>query len=392
MDKLQNFIDKANEAHNFKYGYSKVNYINNNTKVCIICPIHGEFWQTPHSHLDSRKPQGCPICGGKKKHTLESFVEKAKQTHGDKYGYSKVEYVNNKTKVCITCKKHGDFWQKPKEHLKGNGCQNCAIEENALKRRMPLEEFIKKARTIHGNKYDYSKVNYINSLTNICIICHEKDEEGKEHGEFWQTPSNHLLGKGCSKCSKHYTLTKAEFIEKAVKIHGNKYDYSKVEYVDNKTPITIICPKHGEFTQQPFVHLRGNGCNLCGNEEIGNKLRLGRDKFIEKARKIHGVKYDYSKVQYINNSTKVEISCPKHGLFYMTPQSHLKGKGCPLCNQSHLENNVMQILNDLSIEFETQKTFDWLKYEHKQRLDFFLPKYNIAIECQGEQHFEEVEY
>ena len=157
---------------------------------------------------------------------------------------------------------------------------------------MNKEQFILKAREIHGDKYDYSKVEYKNNSTPVCIIC-------PEHGEFWQTPKSHITLKyGCKQCgrkicAKKTSSTKKSFIEKARKIHGDKYDYSKVEYVNAYTKICIICPEHGEFLQTPHDHLKGASCPKCGNTKRKEGRLLSTDKFIEKARKIHGNKYEY---------------------------------------------------------------------------------------------------
>lgn len=242
-------------------------------------------------------------------------------------------------------------------------------------KRLTKEEFIERARNTHGNKYDYSKVNYINSKTKVCIIC-------PKHGEFWQTPASHIYGKGCPKCGGRYMSTEY-FIEKASIIHSNKYDYSKVNYTEPQTKVCIICPNHGEFWQTPNSHLNGNGCPKCKSD----KAKSSKDKFIEKSIKVHSDKYDYSKVEYVNNSTKVCIICPEHGEFYIRPHHHICGRGCPKCLSSKLENIMRMKLNEMNIDFEEQKTFDWLIYKIHMKLDFYIPKYNIAIECQGEQHY-----
>ena len=195
-----------------------------------------------------------------KRLTTEEFIEKAKEIHGDKYDYSKVEYINNKTKVCIICPKHGEFWIKPNTHLTMHiGCPIC-------KRKIyNIESFINESKKVHGDKYDYSKVNYINSQTKVCIIC-------PEHGEFWQNPNNHINGQGCPKCIKKVNNIES-FIHKAKEIHGDKYDYSKVEYINNKTKVCIICPKHGEFWQRPDAHLYMKaGCSKCKESEGENIL------------------------------------------------------------------------------------------------------------------------
>jgi hypothetical protein len=169
-----------------------------------------------------------------------------------KYDYSKVNYINAKSKVIIICKEHGEFKQLSNSHLSGSGCSKC--RDNNIS--SSTNEFIEKAIKIHNDKYDYSKVNYINSYTKIKIIC-------KEHEEFEQLPNHHLSGSGCSKCSGTYQYSTNEFIEKAIKIHGSKYDYSKVNYINAKSKVIIICKEHGEFEQQPNNHLNGQGCSNC---------------------------------------------------------------------------------------------------------------------------------
>ena len=134
----------------------------------------------------------------------KEFIEKAKEVHGDKYDYSKVEYVNNHTKVCIICPEHDEFWQTPNNHVHGQGCPYCYKQgigkkiknEKRIKIKTIKKDFVEKAKEIHGDKYDYSKVNYINRNTKVCIIC-------PEHGEFWQTPKNHLCGQGCPHCGRN---------------------------------------------------------------------------------------------------------------------------------------------------------------------------------------------
>ena len=275
-----------------------------------------------------------------KKLTREKFIEKAKQVHGDKYDYSKVEYINSQTKVCIICKKHGEFWQKPNSHLLGYGCNKCAIEKRSKLATKTTDSFIERAKKVHGDKYDYSKVEYKGKDMNVCIIC-------PKHGEFWQTPHNHLIGAGCPKCkneyiSKKYSDTTETFIEKARKVHGDKYDYSKVNYINSQTKVCIICPEHGEFWQRPNNHLNGWGCSKCSNEKTHEKQRLTTEEFIEHAIEVHGKKYDYSKVNYINNQSKVCIICHEkdeygieHGEFWQTPNNHLNGNECPRCRKKY---------------------------------------------------------
>lgn len=250
---------------------------------------------------------------------------------------------------------------------------------------MNTEEFIKKAIAKHGNKYDYSKVEYVSTSTPVCIIC-------PEHGEFWQRPNNHLNGRGCNKCGLKLRGEKRRcsyegFIEKAKKVHGDKYDYSEVNYITCKDKVIIICPEHGEFLITPDSHLQGQGCPICRYIKSSSAIRKNLNDVINDFKRIHGDRYDYSKVEYKNNKTKVCIICPQHGEFWQTPDNHMKGKGCPHCAQSKLESITREFLTENGIEFIEQKGFDWLRYKSPMRLDFYLPKYNVAIECQGIQHF-----
>ena len=246
-------------------------------------------------------------------------------------------------------------------------------------KKLTTEEFIKRAKEIHGDKYDYSKVEYKGNHAKVCIIC-------PEHGEFWQRACSHLRGIGCAKCGGVGKSNTDEFIEKAKEIHGDKYDYSKVEYINNQTKVCIICPEHGEFWQTPNCHLKGKGCIKCSNTK-----KYTINDFIKKSYKIHGNKYDYSKVEYVNAHTKVCIICPEHGEFWQTPDNHYRW-GCLHCKESSLEKNVESGLNDNNIKFEKQKKFSWLVYKKEMPLDFYLPDYNAAIECQGEQHFKPFRY
>lgn len=248
---------------------------------------------------------------------------------------------------------------------------------------MITKDFIEKAKQVHGDRYDYSKVEYKGCKEKVCIIC-------PVHGEFLQVARIHLMGCGCKKCHlSNETKTTEQFIAEAKKVHGDKYDYSKVEYVNAKTKICIICPVHGEFWQTPNDHLNGKGCKICKTEKIKGILTKTTKQFIAEAKKIHGDKYDYSKVEYLNSHTKICIICKKHGEFWQMPYEHLNGKGCKICRESRMEKLVAFVLKNNNINFIQQKKFEWLGL---QSLDFYLPKYNIAIECQGIQHYKPVSF
>lgn len=248
-----------------------------------------------------------------------------------------------------------------------------------MKKKITNQELIERFKKIHGNKYNYSRVDYISMHTKVCIIC-------PIHGEFWQTPHNHLKGQNCPKCANivrgnSFRDTQEEFIKRAKAVHGDKYDYSKVNYINNRTKVCIICPEHGEFWQIPYSHLQGFGCSLCNN------IVCDTVSFVTKAREIYDNTYDYSKVNYVHSKEKVCIICPKHDEFYVTPNNFLRGHSCPICKQSKLENEIRTFLEFNKIKFEAQRRFNWLGLK---KLDFYLPELNISIECQGGQHFKSV--
>lgn len=248
------------------------------------------------------------------------------------------------------------------------------------------EQFIEQAQDIHNNKYDYSKVKYVNKNTKVCIIC-------PKHGEFWQTPSNHLMGKGCILCAGVFKKTTEQFISDAVKKYGNKYDYSKSKYTGANIKLEIICPEHGEFWQTPAHHLFGEECPECSKKNAHDKQRKTLEQFISEANLIHNNKYDYSKSEYVNYHTKLEIICPKHGSFWQEPACHISAKeGCPECKISKGENKIAEILNKYNIKFEIQKKFSNCCNNRELPFDFYLPDYNLCIEYQGGQHFFSVDW
>ena len=253
-----------------------------------------------------------------KRLTTEDVINKIKKIHGDLYDCSQVNYINAKTKIRLFCNKHKIWFDiSPNDVLyKKSGCPKCRYEKSSSKTRKSLDNFIKEANKIHSGKYDYSKVNYVNNRTKVCIIC-------KKHGEFWQTPDKHILRKhGCPICGGSMKKSLRQFVEEAIKVHGNRYDYSKSVYKNGTTPTIIICPTHGEFKQ--------------------------------------------------------------------TPKEHLNGQGCPHCKQSKIERELYDYLSSKQIDFVHQYRYDESNY--KNRIDFYLTKLNLAIECQGIQHFKPVDF
>ncbi len=319
----EDFVKNAEKIWGDEYDYKDVNYVNTSTKVKIIHKKCGRsFMMTPNNHTNKTHPKGCPYCAHRHSgYSLEEVLKKLKENNSD-YDYSLItEYHNRRQKLPIICKKHGLFYASFSHLMAGHGCKLCAHEkmiEINKKHTKTTEEFIKQAKEVHGNKYDYSKTVYINAKTKVCIIC-------PEHGEFWQIPRKHLSGQGCTRCVHNLPLTTDVF----KKLLFEKY---------------------------------GDSITLKEGEEVKG-----------------GVK-------------KIVLICKTHGEFLMSPRKALlrPTKGCPKCQKSGLEFEVENALKNGGVSFVYQQRFEWLKYKNTMPLDYYLPDYNIAIECQGEQHFEPI--
>ena len=389
----EQFIKEAIRLHGNKYDYSKVAYKNSYSKVIIICPIHGEFLQTPNEHLHGH---GCPICAKsvQKKKDIKGFFEKLKEIHNDLCDYSQSEYINYHTKMLIKCKKCGnEFWQTPAKHFSGQGCPKCS-KKGGIKETYTKETFLKKSKEIHKDDkgdslYIYDEVDYKGLYDEVCIIC-------KKHGKFWQKPFYHIHKSGCPQCAKERNKTSLEeFIKKAQEANKNedgspKYLYDKFIYVNSYTKGIITCPIHGDFEMTPRSHLgkHPRGCPLCNHH-----LPPTNEEWINKAKKIHFKFFDYSKTKFINDRTKVIITCPIHGDFEILPKKHLNSCGCPHCMKERnvLESKLYKILNKEipNAEF-MQSCYNIIP--DRQELDIYSEKYKIAIEYQGAQHFQEINF
>ena len=338
----------------------------------------------------------------KRYNKLNTFLYKEilKDKFGDKYDLSKVEYVNNKTKICLICPIHGEFWVYPYNVLRSRGCPMCfkenlsnimkdyyeskenTINNDFLKER--ADNFIKYAINLFGDNFDYSMINYINMITPVKIKCNTCGTI------FQQTPIVHLNGQGCLECAKkqkeikHKKWTTETYVAECKKIHKIDYDYSKLEYTSLKNKIHVICYKHGVFYPFACNFLRGCECQKCMAEINSSKRLKQLCDFITEAKIIHKDDYDYSEFEYKGCKTKSWIKCNKCGYkFLQSPNDHLRGRGCPHCHFSNLESQMEHALQNNEKEYVIQKRIG------KQSLDFYLPKHNIAIECQGEQHFKE---
>lgn len=351
-----------------------------NTEIQIQCSIHGVFLQKAYAHLSKATCRSCWLDkkGNLRALTTEDFIAKSKARFGDKFVYDKTEYIRKDVALTITCPMHGDIVLTPDEHRwTKHGCRHC---DHDIPRMIQKEKVLSKAKEVHGNQYDYSRVNYENMNDKVEIVCYR-------HGSFWQSLYDHTARLTiCPQCSRDADkLTLEEFIKRSRVIHGDSYDYGKVKYKDAQTAVIITCKKHGDFSQRAYSHLSGNKCKKCHVEET----RLTTEEFIKNAKAIHGDKYDYSKIIYTGNKKPVEIICPDHGVFWQKPNSHVTGKnGCRLCFESKGEKSVVDFLEKYGIGYIREYPIK----PHRYRYDFYLSDFNVFIEFHGIQHYMPVEF
>lgn len=254
----EEFIQKASETHDNQYDYGKVEYVNNRTPVTIKCKLHGEFSQTPKLHLLGN---GCRECGylkvsDKKSKSPEQFLEECEKVNKGRYDLSKVVYSGAHEKITLVCPNHGEFEMAANDFLKGRGCRECSYEERGKEKQLPYEDFLRRATETHQERYEYDESSYTKSSDRLRVKC-------EEHGWFEQIATSHLAGQGCPRCARNVPLATEEFIEQARKVHGDKYDYSITKYDRSHTEIKYKCATHGVVSQTVSNHLQGWGCAKC---------------------------------------------------------------------------------------------------------------------------------
>ena len=299
-----------------------------------------------------------------KKLTTVEFIERARTIHDDTYDYSLTQYVNAHTKVIVICSTHGPF--QATVYAKGHyGCPKCSGHDKTN------NEFILECKAIHGDQYDYSQTAYTKVSKPVNIIC-------RIHGPFTQNADMHRRGNGCPKCAgRHKTIE--DIINMSKEIHGDKYDYSKVSHSSTQNKIEIICLSHGSFFQTIPNHInKKQGCKKCALARAYTTTTKTRNQFLIEANALHGDRYDYSNVNYINGDTKVEIICRVHGSFFQSGQSHVGGRGCRRCNigKSKVEKewlDYLQIENrQVTLTFPNQKCIvDGYDYATRTVYEFY---------------------
>lgn len=402
----EEFIELAVKVHGAKYDYSITQYKDWKSKIKYICPSHGVQSQTAQPHLSG---YGCKKCGREKtrqafNYDTAKFVDLANKKHGNRYSYPNAVYTNYHGKVRIECRVHGEFIQGAGLHIHGNGCQKCGQLKGSNKCGQlrgstspqlkdsiaPLikpencEDFIRLSTEVHRGQYDYSLVGYKNHYTTVTVVC-------LDHGPFKCMPTLHLKGNGCTLCQNFNS-----FVEKARSLYGDKFDYDKSTYVNNKSKVRITCRSHGDFWILPGELTRQRAdtgiqprCPVCHFES----RRLSLEEVIKKSKKIHGSAYGYDKL--ILGQTLKEraifycIKCLAY--FTQKPSDHLRGSGCPKCCESKHERLITLWLQTTEYKFESQKIFPDLRYKLPLKCDFYIEKLNLIIEFDGIQHFEPVD-
>lgn len=427
----EEFIARAKAVHGDKYDYSKTVYTRSCDPVEVVCSEHGSFFPRANNHINLKSD--CPHCKGCAPTTLETFLEKAKAVHGDKYDYSRVVYHGVQKKVEIFCPKHGPFWQLPMDHQKGRGCIPCGVAKCTSSTRLTKQQFINRAKEKHGDKYDYSQVQYQNTQSKLDIICpthgpfqqvaaHHLSGNGcpqcggvarvdrKEfirrsteahagkytygqflglsrkaeiicpvHGIYWQRAKEHMKGHGCPECAGLKKITKADFVRRSHVIHDDRYDYSNSIVTAAQAKTEIICREHGPFWQRPLDHYGlGQGCPHCAG-----KAPLTESDFLSRANAVHGDRYDLSRSVYVGLKEKIEVICRDHGSFWPTPFNFCRGSGCPTCanekTTSQGEQELADWLGSLGIELQRNDR----SILGSMEIDIYMPKLSIGVEYNG---------
>ena len=369
------FLEKVAERLRGPLDLSKFEYSGSAGKGIAICPVHGEFMISANALMNGI---GCKPCsraesGRKRAMTQEGFILRAKEVHGEKYDYSKVEYVNSQKHVTIICPAHGEFSQSANAHLRGQGCRKCFNESAGDRNRLSQEEFLVRLASLDTG-YGLEQVSYTSMDKPITLVC-------RNHGPFTARAGNVLYHKsGCPKCANELTGARSRkpldyYVEKSRVIHGDRFEYLGVEYKNSAAYLKVLCSEHGEFLQLAQDHIKGVGCSKCA-VEIYDQV-----SFINVATRVHGARYDYSQAVYSGALSKVVIACKDHGPFVQTPSSHINGQGCPKCANVGPSDAQVEIAN-----FMRQFT-DVMEEapigESRKRVDVFLPEHSLAIEYHG---------
>lgn len=331
----------------------------------------------------------------------KKYKEKFDKFYHDEPNLSYVRYNYRTKKIEFMCKKHG-LQSKEQYHLFNDrkGCKKCNFEKRTANQTSNTEEFVKKAELISStNLDDFSLVKYEKNDVLVDIICHKVGKDGKEHGVYKITPNSYLNGSRCPKChnertSERQLLPQDKVLKRLKEVYKDRpwYDFSNVVYLGWGDKINIFCHakdkdgnEHGIFSVIAGHALdRGDGCKKCKYESISRNQSFTTESFVEKAKLIHGDKWIYDETEYKRHDVKCKIKCPKHGVFWQTPSSHLQGSGCPSCShrKSSGENEITQFL---TTKLGENKVFTRKRgiISKMKEIDIYIPSKKIGIEYDG---------
>jgi Zn finger protein HypA/HybF involved in hydrogenase expression len=390
----QEWIALARKEHGERYLYVGCGYAGMAAKVTIRCLEHGSFMQKALDHV---KGSGCPHCGAKARQrgilqsraksriSTQELIARFEDKHGQTYDYAQVKGTGTKKPVTIVCRQHGLFQQLPSNHLRGSGCPKCGILRAGEKRKLDQQEFEKRVRAAHGDRYGLSLAVYVTQYDNVMVEC-------TEHGQFLILPLNLWQGGGCPKCARrqnglNHRITQDDYLCRVDHIHGTTYDHSLIQFEHMRDKIVVVCRDHGQFWPTAANYLAGRGCPDCGSSRAAGKrtpkLVLKIDEVLARFREIHGDQYDYTKVVYGHSNCYVEIVCRQHGSFLQAPSSHWMGKGCPECGRVTRAAN--QVLT-------TEEVIARFRQLHGDRYDYTDTEYgrfrqHVMIRCRRHGSF-----
>ncbi len=364
------FILKAKLQHGDKYDYSESEYINNRTKVRIICPNHGPFYQNPQNHY--KNGHGCPRCGqengyARMRASLEEFISKFKELYPNEDLIEPKTFSDN-FKFSFICHKHGKFTSTPKHILTSWNCPECTTRKIS-------ERNLSKLREMYPH-LDYTDSKYTDRESYISVYCTKHLQYFTVH--FGRHTKGQIGCPGCKTDKITATTTQSTVELNRIKLFNElfpKYEY--VSYKDGM--VNYICPNHGLVSSRWCNARKGKGCKLCAETKFAETYKLQESEILHRFNKTHGHQYDYSEIAYKSLHEHVNIICKEHGEFRQTPNNHINGSGCPKCNISYQHKTILSWLEQHQITYIVNDR----KIIAPLELDIVCPDHKIAIEING---------
>jgi hypothetical protein len=315
--------------------FSRVEYKGSQKKIEIVCEKHGSFEAIPAIMLN--KKSGCPKCAQSNRTKLgaDTILTRLKEVHGNKYKFEMPRDAITTTKINFICHEHGKQKAIISNLLKGSGCRDCSVKRRTVKKTLTTEQWIKKARIVHGDRYDYSKAFYKNARTKLLVTC-------RDHGDFEIDPSNHIhLKRGCKICSggkfvnadnSKKRLTQAQFLEKANEVAPANLDFTKSVYKDTRTSLIVTCKIHGDFKIRPHNLFRGANCRKCATALSSSNQRVSKKELTNRIRNKFGNLYEVDENSLTKATSSIRLKCRTHGWFEGILNNLINSSGCPSCS------------------------------------------------------------